>query len=247
MGAYIRFYTLVSIFFATKLIPIDNNHIFVADCVFGDASRVQVPRHERLVRSEDMLDAAAAVQGGRRQAEGPLRRRLQGDGQQRRQPAQQQRTAEQQRVERRQPEQPFASRPQQPHAPSQRQLPRLALAPQHGHRRPGGRQERQVQLPAEAREPGPQNARRHRPGVFRAVAQFLRSQPQAGHRRHQGAPLQRDLHRAGRVRAHVLRPGLRHAGNHREGALRVHLPLVLRGRVQNVSQDKDYPHMQIGA
>lgn len=54
---------------------------FVAARVLGNAAGVQMSRYVGLVHGEDLLDAAAEFPSGRRQSEGPFRRRLSGDGQ----------------------------------------------------------------------------------------------------------------------------------------------------------------------
>lgn len=103
----------------------------------------------------------------------------------------------------------------------------------------------QIPLPAEPTQSRAQATRPQGHCVSGELAQLLREEPQAGHPGHPRATVQRHLAGRRRVRPDVLRAWLSHAGGRRGGALCVHLPLVLWGQVQAVSNQEDHTHVSI--
>lgn len=103
----------------------------------------------------------------------------------------------------------------------------------------------QVQLPAEAVQPGAQAAGCQGPGVSGAVTHVLWAEPQARHPGNARSPVQRHQHRRGRVRPDVLRPRLPDSRDRRGGTVLVYLPLVLWGQVQAVPDQENNPHLSV--
>lgn len=94
-------------------------------------------------------------------------------------------------------------------------------------------------------QPGAQAARLHGLGVHGALAAVLREELQARHSGHQRPRLQRDLDGGGRVRPDVLQPRLQDPGDDRGRAVRLHLPVVLRGQVQRLPQQEKCAHLPV--
>lgn len=177
-----------------------------------------MPRHVGLVHGEDLLDAIAELPSGWRQPEGPFRRRLSGYGQQLGPHSQQQQ--------------------QQHHHQQLRQ--QLGAQPSRGSAAPAS-----LQLPTEAIQSGAQAAWSEGPGLPGAVAAVLREEPETRYLGHPRAGLQRHQHRRGWLRPHVLWQGLQDAGVSGVRKVRLHLPLVLRGQVPSVQDEKNSTHMSV--
>lgn len=131
----------------------------------------------------------------------------------------------------------------QPQGPLRRRLS------SHGQQRgqPAGREgpPGQVQLPAEAVQPGAQAAGCQGPGVSRAVTHVLWAEPKARHPGNARSPVQRHQHRRGRVWPDVLRPRLPDSRDRGSGTVLVYLPLVLWGQVQAVPDQENNPYLSV--
>lgn len=123
---------------------------------------------------------------------------------------------------------------------------RSLAGPHQQHGPDAGQRSQEVQLPAEALQPGAQGPVQERFGLLRELAQLLREEPEIGHRRDAGARLQRDVDRRRRLRSDVLRQRLQNGGEGGGRALRLHFPLVLRSQVQSLPDQENHPHLSIG-
>ena len=103
----------------------------------------------------------------------------------------------------------------------------------------------EVQLPAETLQSRAQGAVQEGFGLLRELAQFLREEPQVGHRRHPGSRLQRDVDRRWRLRPDVLRKRLQNGGEGGGRAMCLHFPLVLRSQVQSLPDQENDPHLSV--
>jgi len=207
---------------------------------------MQVSRHVGVVHREDVLDETADIPFDRRQPQGQVRRSIQGDGGQRGRSAP---VAEQgQRAE-----QALRTATVAGSAATAAARPAATAAAAAERRRWRRRQEarrrrsEQVQLPAEAVQPGTEGSRHQRPGVPGTIARLLRTEPASGHTGHPRSCLQRVVHRRGRVRPDVLRPGLQDPPGPGVRTVQLHFPVVLRGQVQRVPVPEDDQHVSVDA
>jgi len=103
----------------------------------------------------------------------------------------------------------------------------------------------QISLPIEPPQSRAQAARLQGPRLPGALAQLLREEPATRDLGHPWTPVQRDLAGRGRMWADVLWAWLSAGRGRRGGAMRLHLPLVLRGQVQAVSDQEGHLHVSL--
>jgi len=198
------------------------------------------------VHREDVLDETADIPFDRRQPQGQVRRSVQGDGGQRGRSAP---VAEQgQRSEQ-------ALRTATVAGSCATAAARTAATAAAAERRRWRRRQEawrrrrpeQVQLPAEAVQPGTEGSRHQGSGVPGTVTRLLRTEPASGHTWHPRSRLQRVVHRRGRVRPDVLRPRLQDPPGPGVRTVQLHFPVVLRGQVQRVPVQEDDQHVPVDA
>lgn len=103
----------------------------------------------------------------------------------------------------------------------------------------------QIQILTEALQSRPQAADAQGLGVLRTIPRILREKSAFGYFGYARASVQRHVDRRRWMRPDVLRTRISDAGSDCRRALRLHLPLVLRSQVQNVSNEEDDPHVSL--
>lgn len=103
----------------------------------------------------------------------------------------------------------------------------------------------QVQVLTEALQPRSQAPNTERPRVLWTIPRILREKSATGNSWHARSSVQRHIDRCWRLRFDVLRSRLSNTRGNCRRALRVHLPLVLRSQVQDVSNEEDHPHVSL--
>lgn len=103
----------------------------------------------------------------------------------------------------------------------------------------------QVQVLTETLQPRSQAPNTKRPRVLWTIPRILREKSATGNSWHARSSMQRHIDRCRRLRFDVLRPRLSNTRGNCRRALRVHLPLVLRSQVQDVSNEKDHSHVSL--